>query len=58
MAAVDMVVVCQPDVLIGSAQEKFGVNGSLVDEKARALLGRLMTRLVATARAMRQGVGQ
>ncbi|WP_028997781.1 NADPH-dependent FMN reductase [Azohydromonas australica] len=58
MAALDMVVVSQPDVLIGSARDKFGMNGSLVDEKARALLGQLMTRLVATARALRQGAAQ
>jgi chromate reductase len=58
MAALGMVVVGHPDVLIGIAQEKFGVNGNLIDEKARALLGQLMGRLVVTARAMRQGAGQ
>jgi chromate reductase len=57
MASVDMVVVSQPEVLIASAREKFDPSGCLVDETARALLARLMRRLVATARALRGGVG-
>ena len=57
MASLDMVAIGQPDVLIASAPQKFDADGVLIDAKARELLARLMTRLVATARALRCGVG-
>jgi chromate reductase len=57
MASLDMLTIPQPDVLIAAAPEKFDADGVLIDAKARDLLARLMTRLVATARALRCGVG-
>jgi chromate reductase, NAD(P)H dehydrogenase (quinone) len=42
----------QPEVMIASAAQKFGADGKLTDEKARELIGRLLTSLVAWTRKL------
>lgn len=58
MSVLDMSILSQPELLIALAPQKFGSDGSLVDDKARALLGVLMRKLVGAARLLKHGGGQ
>lgn len=53
-----MSILSQPELLIALAPQKFGSDGSLVDDKARALPGVLMRKLVGAARLLKHGGGQ
>jgi len=46
----DMPVVNLPEVMIGSAAEKFDGQGNLKDEKAKELIGKLLTSLLDLAK--------
>jgi chromate reductase, NAD(P)H dehydrogenase (quinone) len=45
----------QPEVMIGSAQEKFDANGNLTDEKTRQVIKNLLESLVSWARHLERG---
>ena len=51
----DMPVVNQPEVMIGSAAAKFDANGNLADDMAKKLIGQLLTNLCDLAK--RYGAG-
>lgn len=51
----DVPLVNQPEVMIGNAVDRFDAQGALTDEKTRALIGKLLTKLADLARMHRGG---
>jgi chromate reductase len=51
----DMKAVNKPEVMIGSAKERFDEAGSLTDEKTRALIRKLLESLVAWTQQLERG---
>lgn len=49
LVAQDMPVVSQPEVMIGSAEQRFDSDGRLVDESSRKLIRALLARLARLA---------
>jgi chromate reductase len=49
----DVPLVNQPEVMIGNAADRFDADGRLTDEKTRALIVKLLTRLADLARLYR-----
>lgn len=50
----NMYPVNQPEVMIGSAQNRFDAEGNLTDEQSRKLIGQLLRNLVAQTRQMQE----
>lgn len=46
LVALDMPVVVQPEIMIGNAAQRFGLDGKLTDELTRKLIQKLLIALV------------
>ncbi|WP_119155511.1 NADPH-dependent FMN reductase [Caldimonas tepidiphila] len=51
----DMPVVAQPEVMIGSAAQRFDAQGRLTDDKTREKIAQLLAKLVTLTRTLRSG---
>ena len=54
----NMDAVVQPEVAIGSAQQRFDAQGGLTDETSKKLIGQLLQNLVARARLLKPELRQ